>query len=69
MKQNASRTGAEQAADLARVFPNMIALHRKVTLSNIDAELHPLKMALTREFDRLTRRGYSTFHPTKGMPS
>jgi hypothetical protein len=57
MKQNAPRTGLEQAADLARVFPNITALHHKVTFSNVNTKLHPLKLSLTPEFDQVTKEG------------
>eukprot|EP00978_Attheya_sp_CCMP212_P042288 scaffold255283_cov67-Attheya_sp.AAC.1 len=56
MKQNAARTGTEQAADLARVFPAMIRAHRILSLIDTPADLNPLKLAISRQFfSQLTR--------------
>ena len=56
-KQNASRTGTEQAADLSAVFMLMNDLQKTTTCEDIDADLLPIKQTITNIFDGLTRDG------------
>ncbi len=49
-KHNASRTGTEQAPDLARVFPISKCLNRSITVVHIPSDKHTLKDALEKGF-------------------
>ena len=49
-KQNAARTGVEQAADLTKVFPAFHNGSDTMTLSEVDASYHPMKKLITKMF-------------------
>ena len=49
-KQNAARTGVEQAADLAKVFPAFHNGSDTMTLAYVDATRHPMKKLITKLF-------------------
>ena len=48
-KQNAARTGTEQAADLTKTFKVMQSVQGTVTTTDVPCELHPLKRIITRK--------------------
>ena len=50
-KQNAARSGTEQAADLTKTFKVMQSLQHTVTVSDVPIELHPLQRIINRKFD------------------
>ena len=48
-KQNAVRSGTEQAADLTKTFKIMHHLQDKVSVTDTPIERHPLKHAIYKE--------------------
>ena len=52
-KQNAARTGTEQAADLTKTFKIMQSVQGTITTTDVPCELHPLKRIITRKFQGL----------------
>ena len=62
-KQNAARSGTEQAADLAKTFKIMQNLQQTVTVSNVPIERHPLKRLLCKKFDSLMSEGRLRLKP------
>ena len=56
-KQNAARSGVEQAADLTKVFKLMHRFQKTVPVSNIPVENHPLKNWVSKSFKNLQEEG------------
>ena len=56
-KQNAARSGVEQAADLTKVFKLMHKLQKTVTVSNVPVENHLLKNRISKSFKNLQEEG------------
>ena len=52
-KQNAARSGTEQAADLTKTFKIMQKQCKEVTLNNVPSERHPMKKSIKTEFHLL----------------
>ena len=64
-KQNAARSGVEQAADLTRTFKIMKRLQETVSCIDIPMINHPLKRIMMTKFEQLTRSGRLGLKPMK----
>ena len=64
-KQNAARSGTEQAADLGKQFKAMKGLEKSVTVSATPLERHPLKRSITKAFSKLQDEGRLYLKDTK----
>ena len=53
-KQNAARSGTEQAADLTKAFKIMHNLQKTITYVDTPFHSHPMKQKITRAFDELS---------------
>ena len=64
-KQNAARSGTEQAADLTKTFKIMNLLQNKVTVSNISCDRHPMKRIINSAMKNLSSSNKLVLKPTK----
>ena len=64
-KQNAARSGVEQAADLTRTFKIMKRLQESVSCIHVPSTNNPLKRIMISKFEQLTRCGRLGLKPIK----
>jgi hypothetical protein len=64
-KQNAARSGTEQAADLTTTFKMLHKLQKKVSLQDVPGEDHPLKFVVANGFRDLAYQGKLRLRPNK----
>jgi hypothetical protein len=64
-KQNAARSGTEQAADLTTTFKMLHKLQRKVSLADIYSDDHGLKFVVEHGFRNLAAQGKLRLRPNK----
>ena len=64
-KQNAARSGTEQAADLTKTFKIMQSLQKKVSVSDVPIHRHPMKKLIHSALKGLMDENRLVLKPTK----